>query len=155
MSMVNLPPPPNAAARTMSMVNTAPFAQPWTSEPVMSGGLSVRGLGVGYAASVAPSERSNIGQPSRYRPVSSVYLDGPAPSPLVAQATTARSNTMPILGARETDSVKGKKKSGFFSAMLHSKGSRATLEAPKQADEDEDWSSFARKRRSAMPPGLR
>jgi hypothetical protein len=152
MSMVNLPPPPNAAGRTMSMVNpSAPFAQPWTTEPVMSGASSVRGLGVGYAASVAPSERSNVGQPSRYRPVSSVYLDGAGPSPLVAQATTARSNTLPVL---ETDSVKGRKKSGFFSAMLHSKGSRATLEPPKQ-DEEEDWSSFARKRRSAMPGSLR
>ncbi len=158
MSMVNLPPPPNASNRTMSMVNpSAPFAHPWTTEPVMSGASSVRGLGVGYAPSVAPSERSNVGQPSRYRPVSSVYLDGPSPSPLVASATTARSNTMPIMEARDTDSVKGKKKSGFFSTMLHSKGSRATLEPPKQvaADEEEDWSSFARKRRSAMPPGLR
>jgi hypothetical protein len=157
MSMVNLPPPPNAGGRTMSMVNTAPFAHPWTTEPVMSGAASVRGLGVGYAASVAPSERSNVGQPSRYRPVSSVYLDGPSPSPLVASATTARSNTLPILEGRDTDSVRAKKKSGFFSAMLHPKANRATLEKPKQAaeDEEEDWSSFARKRRSAMPPVLR
>ena len=33
--------------------------------------------------------------------------------------------------------------------------SSSTLDAPKQADEEEDWSSFARKRRSAMPSGLR
>jgi hypothetical protein len=142
----------------MSMVNTAsPFAHPWTTEPVMSSASSARGLGVGYAASVAPSERSNVGQPSRYRPVSSMYLDGPSPSPLVESATT-RSNTMPMMEGREGDSVSGKKRGGFFSAMLHSKGSRATLEAPKlgaSADDEEDWSSFARKRRSAMPSGFR
>jgi hypothetical protein len=158
MSMVNLPPPPHAGARTMSMVNTAaPYAQPWTTEPVMSGASSVRGLGFGYAPSVAPSERSNIGQPSRYRPVSSVYLDGAGPSPLIASATT-RSSTLPMMEARDADSAKGKKKGGFFSGMLHSKGSKApTLDMPKlaTAEEEEDWSSFARKRRSAMPPGLR
>ena len=61
---------------------------------------------------------------------------------------------MPILEARETGLGQGgKKKSGFFSAMLHSKGSRATLEAPKQAEEEEDWSSFARRRQQRDAAG--
>ena len=35
-----------------------------------SGSLNLGGRGPGYAASVAPSERSNVGNASRYRPVS-------------------------------------------------------------------------------------
>ena len=68
------PPPPNQ--RTRSMVNPTP--QPGWQMPnnnrmskapsMMSGALG--GQGPGYASSLAPSERSNVGMPSRYRPVS-------------------------------------------------------------------------------------
>lgn len=56
--------------RAMTMMD--PNSAPWMngggfgSTPSMSGGL---GLG-GYAPSIAPSERSNVGLPGRYRPVS-------------------------------------------------------------------------------------
>ena len=52
--------------RTMSMVqpSSASWIQPMGYAP------SIRVQGDGYAPSIAPSERSNIGLPGRYRPVS-------------------------------------------------------------------------------------
>lgn len=55
--------------RTMSMVQ--PSSDSWI-QPGPVGGYtpSIRAQGMGYAPSIAPSERSNIGLPGRYRPVS-------------------------------------------------------------------------------------
>jgi hypothetical protein len=44
---------------------------------LMSGGVGGGGPGPGYTPSIAPSERSNIGLPGRYRPVSSMNLANP------------------------------------------------------------------------------
>lgn len=51
--------PMTSAGRTMSLLD--PNAAPWRNS---------NGLGGGYTPSIAPSERSNIGLPGRYRPVS-------------------------------------------------------------------------------------
>lgn len=72
--------------RTMSMVQPPPnlgaFAQP---QPGYAG--SIRGGGgMGYTPSIAPSERSNIGLPGRYRPVSQMNL--------LATDNHRRTNTM-------------------------------------------------------------
>jgi hypothetical protein len=56
-------------------------------------GQSIHG-GNGYAPSIAPSERSTVGLPSRYRPVSSAVADPTPPMPLKHQASkTWRSST--------------------------------------------------------------
>jgi hypothetical protein len=145
-SMVNLS-RPQMAPRTMSMINTSsPFAQNWPGppEPLINSAGSVRGLGFdgGYAPSVAPSERSNIGQPSRYRPVTNSHL-GDTGSMITFLA--------PEPPAHEMDSAR-KKKSGFFSAIMHPKGKASDVGG---GEEDEDWSSFAKKRRSAVPSSFR
>ena len=90
MSMQSQPSP-----RTMSMMNPP------------SGGYagSIHGLGLsgnqqgGYAPSIAPSERSTIGQPSRYRPVTVDAGNGSVASentvqPLHTTSGNARSSTM-------------------------------------------------------------
>ncbi|KAH8201670.1 hypothetical protein TruAng_004191 [Truncatella angustata] len=82
---MNLEPPRGADhMRTMSMVQ--PSSASWIQP--MQGGYgapSIRLQGGGYAPSIAPSERSNIGLPGRYRPVSNLTpLDGAG----------SRSNTM-------------------------------------------------------------
>ncbi|KAK7965225.1 hypothetical protein PG996_000420 [Apiospora saccharicola] len=61
----------DSAMRTMSMVQ--PSSSSWI-QPPQAGGFtpSIRIQGAGYAPSIAPSERSNIGLPGRYRPVSSM-----------------------------------------------------------------------------------
>ena len=65
--------------RTMSMVQ--PSSASWVQPPQNPGFTpSIRIQGGGYAPSIAPSERSNIGLPGRYRPVS----HAPSPHPLGA-----------------------------------------------------------------------
>jgi len=103
-------------------------------EGFMSGAASVRGLGLqdnNYAPSVAPSERSNIGQPSRYKPVQSSNLaDG-------GSTITAITTIQPS---------KAEKKKSFLSAIIHpahkGRGKEIAVE-----DDEEDWSNFAMKRR--------
>jgi hypothetical protein len=139
-SMVNLTRPPNAP-RTMSMVNTSsPFAQNWSGpgEPLINSAGSIYNInfdGGGYAPSVAPSERSNVGNPHRYRPVSNLKYD--------TASTVMGVSSRPV--SRGSDAGGKKKKSGFFSALMHPKGKVV------EAEEEEDWSNFAKKRRSAMP----
>jgi hypothetical protein len=69
-SVVDLP-RPESHNRSMSMVHpsSASWIQP---QPQANPGFapSIYVQGVGYAPSIAPSERSNIGLPGRYRPVS-------------------------------------------------------------------------------------
>ncbi|KAI1113603.1 hypothetical protein F5Y14DRAFT_417218 [Nemania sp. NC0429] len=60
--------------RTMSMVQ--PSSASWVQQaPQPNYVPSMHLQGGGYAPSIAPSERSNIGLPGRYRPVSSMGLD--------------------------------------------------------------------------------
>ncbi|KAK2593387.1 hypothetical protein QQS21_008918 [Conoideocrella luteorostrata] len=72
--------------RTMSMVqpSSASFMAPFQHGPP-----SMRGSSAMYAPSIAPSERSNVGLPGRYRPVTQAPA---AASPIPGQHT--RSNTM-------------------------------------------------------------
>jgi hypothetical protein len=61
--------------------NAAPAVRPGSAY-MMSGGsgasiMNGGGPGPGYTPSIAPSERSNIGLPGRYRPVSSMNLQNP------------------------------------------------------------------------------
>ncbi|KAI1356727.1 hypothetical protein F5Y01DRAFT_2644 [Xylaria sp. FL0043] len=60
--------------RTMSMVQ--PSSASWVQHaPQPSYVPSIHVQGGGYAPSIAPSERSNIGLPGRYRPVSSIGFE--------------------------------------------------------------------------------
>lgn len=60
-------PPQHQRAMTMLEPNAAPWMQ---NNPGSSYALSIHAQGNGYAPSIAPSERSNVGLPGRYRPVS-------------------------------------------------------------------------------------
>ncbi|CRK32277.1 hypothetical protein BN1708_018963, partial [Verticillium longisporum] len=53
--------------RTMSMVQ--PSSHSWIQPGAGGYAPSIHAQGAGYAPSIAPSERSNIGLPGRYRPV--------------------------------------------------------------------------------------
>ncbi|KAI3329849.1 hypothetical protein F4824DRAFT_492653 [Ustulina deusta] len=60
--------------RTMSMVQ--PSSASWVQKAPQPNYIpSIHIQGGGYAPSIAPSERSNIGLPGRYRPVSSIGFD--------------------------------------------------------------------------------
>ncbi|KEF53808.1 uncharacterized protein A1O9_10209 [Exophiala aquamarina CBS 119918] len=64
--------PSHVSQRTMSTLN--PGMAPWNSTPSFLPSINLNG---NYAPSIAPSERSNIGLASRYRPVSTM----PEPEP--------------------------------------------------------------------------
>ncbi|OIW34994.1 hypothetical protein CONLIGDRAFT_33581 [Coniochaeta ligniaria NRRL 30616] len=85
-SVVDLP-RPESHSRSMSMVqpSSASWIQP---PPQINPGFapSIHIQGVGYAPSIAPSERSNVGLPGRYRPVSHM--------PAAAGQEIPRSSTM-------------------------------------------------------------
>ncbi|KAH7326607.1 hypothetical protein B0I35DRAFT_139664 [Stachybotrys elegans] len=74
----------DAGMRTMSMVQ--PSSASFLPHPGYAGSIRAPVLPAGYTPSIAPSERSNIGLPGRYRPVSQ------APSQMPVQHQ--RSNTM-------------------------------------------------------------
>ncbi|KAK4459357.1 hypothetical protein QBC42DRAFT_307888 [Cladorrhinum samala] len=75
--------------RTMSMVQ--PSSASWIQPPQHPNfAPSIRLQGGGYTPSIAPSERSNIGLPGRYRPVSHL----PAPHASVAPGNLRTSMTM-------------------------------------------------------------
>ncbi|KAK0737697.1 hypothetical protein B0T21DRAFT_170617 [Apiosordaria backusii] len=101
-SMLDLPTGRGGEAqmRTMSMVQ--PSSASWI-QPMQHAGFapSVMMQGGGYAPSIAPSERSNIGLPGRYRPVSHV----PAPHAPVAPGHLRKSTTMSGAIAQPTISV--------------------------------------------------
>ncbi|KAK1828208.1 hypothetical protein QBC39DRAFT_156321 [Podospora conica] len=66
----------DAQMRTMSMVQ--PSSASWVQMPQPGFAPPVMVQGNGYAPSIAPSERSNIGLPGRYRPVSHMPPPNPA-----------------------------------------------------------------------------
>ncbi|KAI1209089.1 uncharacterized protein F4807DRAFT_109900 [Annulohypoxylon truncatum] len=83
--------------RTMSMVQ--PSSASWLQPPQNGYAPSIRAQGQGYAPSIAPSERSNIGLPGRYRPVSSATM-------LDHGRTSSMSGALPTLHSKLQAEVK-------------------------------------------------
>ena len=125
--------------RAMSMMASTP-SPPWqapgnkrvsVAPSMMSGALG--GPGPGYAPSNAPSERSNVGMPSRYRPVSIAPSDEHASR--VASRTSTLTSGMLLSGDRQSKlSVKP-----------------VSLTPPKKSigsddDDEEGWEEMRKKR---------
>ncbi|KAI0447349.1 hypothetical protein F4803DRAFT_319520 [Xylaria telfairii] len=107
--------------RTMSMVQ--PSSASWIQPPQPNYVPSIHIQGGGYAPSIAPSERSNIGLPGRYRPVSSIGFD-----------KSGRTSTM-----------------GATIPPVHSKLQAETKASPITKDDDDDdddegWAAMKAKR---------
>ncbi|KAF4971057.1 hypothetical protein FSARC_2005 [Fusarium sarcochroum] len=116
----------DAGMRTMSMVQPssgASFMQP-------PGGYagSIHGMPMGYTPSIAPSERSNIGLPGRYRPVSQM------PAPMLPDPHRRTSTMSGALG--RWDEPKGKSTINVISAS--GDGS--------DDDDEEGWEAMKAKR---------
>ncbi|KAH1910202.1 hypothetical protein KXV57_009375 [Aspergillus fumigatus] len=105
-------------------------------------------LGQGYAPSIAPSERSNVGMAPRYRPVSTLQPDhGPAAYPSMARQwndenqrtaspagpLTMKSPSMPSVTVRPV-STDGRPQNESKNAVLDDE------------DEDEGWAELLKKR---------
>ena len=126
--------------RAMSMLNPDGQAQ-WTRSNRSSAAPSIllgnrsqqAGLGPGtsqYAPSIAPSERSNVGQPSRYRPVSTMQPDDRG-----GRASTMGSGA---LLAWDVGQSGEKDKTAATVRMLERK--------PDDEDDEEGWEEMKRKR---------
>ncbi|KAK3394523.1 hypothetical protein B0H63DRAFT_48837 [Podospora didyma] len=120
-SMLDLPSARgDAQFRTMSMVQ--PSSASWIQQPQNPGIMpSILIQGAGYTPSIAPSERSNVGLPPRYRPVSQ------APLPLPVGTGHLR-------------------KSSTMSGALQSSVSVTKLGNTSDDDDEEGWEALKAKR---------
>lgn len=124
--------------RTMSMMTPSTGPQ-WlsngnvrlTAPSIMSGGLG----GQGYAPSIAPSERSNVGMPSRYRPVSIAPMDE-APRP-GSRASTLFSGALQIGNNRQ---------STLGATIRPVPSSRQKGQTISDDDDDEGWEEMKKNR---------
>ncbi|KAI9704245.1 MAG: hypothetical protein M1836_007106 [Candelina mexicana] len=128
--------PPQLNPRAMSMLDpaTAQWNQQRFTTPgyAASGHLQIPGH-QGYASSIAPSERSNVGMPPRYRPVS----------------------TSPVTGSHNAPGMTSTMMSGGLQDWSEKQGSQTTVRAvsPKKAngagsddDDEEGWEQMKQKR---------
>ena len=128
---------PPQQQRAMSMLSTE-MANQWTQRngngnrtslapaPMMSGGL---GPAPGYTPSITPSERSNVGMPLRYRPVSIAPIDE-------TSKTGSRASTMSSATA-----IKALEKGPIPAPTVKA------IKAPSDDDDDEEgWIEMRRKR---------
>jgi hypothetical protein len=122
------PRPPLHQSRTMSMT-PGPRPQPPRTMSMMNYQASMNGFGMPnqvYAPSLAPSERSNIGNPGRYRPVSTIRngTDG---------------------GSTVTPSSPGGTSPAFLSATIHT-GKKANSKPTTDDQDASEWANLALKR---------
>ncbi|KAK3362839.1 hypothetical protein B0T25DRAFT_443518 [Lasiosphaeria hispida] len=91
----------DAQLRTMSMVQ--PSSASWI-QPLQGPSFapSIRLQGGGYAPSIAPSERSNIGLPGRYRPVSHVPPPNPTGPGHVRKSSTMSGSLGPSISVTKS-----------------------------------------------------
>jgi hypothetical protein len=105
------------------------------------------GPGAGYTPSIAPSERSNIGMPSRYRPVSTMNADGGAMMSGGAGRSQSMTSSM-TLQAFTTPAPEEQARNGTIRVIDKPKGAPRIVARAVEPEEDEDqgWSEMAKKR---------
>jgi hypothetical protein len=118
-------PPGSASGRTMSMLD--PNVAPWQQQNFQRNTVYAPSVQIGgYAPSIAPSERSNVGLPGRYRPVSHHP----------AAENKSRASTMPGTLENWIDA-----KPGSATVKLVKKPGNASDE-----DDEEGWEAMRQKR---------
>jgi hypothetical protein len=103
------------------------------------------GPGAGYTPSIAPSERSNIGMPSRYRPVSTMNADGAMMSGGRSQSMTSSMTLQAFTTPQQQHQEQGK---NTIRVIDKPKGAPRIVSRAVEAEEDEDqgWNEMAKKR---------
>ncbi|KAL8324687.1 hypothetical protein RB597_008099 [Gaeumannomyces tritici] len=136
-SVYDMPIRPESHMRSMSMVQ--PSSASWIQPPPNPGyAPSIRIQGAnGYAPSIAPSERSNIGLPGRYRPVSHM----PAPK-------TSASPSLPSpLDHNRMSSMSGALGGGGWDQnRTKSPLQSSAVQASDDEDDEEAWTAMKQKR---------
>ena len=133
--------------RTMSSLTPAMASWNRSSSFGPTTRVSVPGGGPGYTPSIAPSERSNVGLASRYRPVSIAPGDGVRP--MSNRSSTFTSGTVQALW---TNGAAGRRSPGALST-IPSVGGRSSPDkkanakaVPDDDDDDQGWAEMKRKR---------
>jgi hypothetical protein len=105
--------------------------------------MQTGGPGAGYTPSIAPSERSNIGMPSRYRPVSTMNGDSAMMSGGRSQSMTSSLTLQAFTTPGQTEQQKN-----TIRVIDKPKGAPRISSRAVEAEEDEDqgWSEMAKKR---------
>jgi len=160
MTMTNLP-----SQWDPNMNNMMPRASTMSSNLNLPYAGSVYGMNLGptphqgYTPSIAPSERSNIGMPSRYRPVSTMDAANGAPDPASGR-TKSMSSTMfasqqpmsapPPMPLSNTTGNAVKTPKSTIRVIEKPKGAPKSSQLRNAAAEDEDdeegWAELAKKR---------
>lgn len=124
-------------------------AMPATYAP---SGYNVGGPGPGYTPSIAPTERSNVGMPSRYRPVETNGNDNAGrsqsmTSSMTLQAFGNNANRQPSPESRPQTAHENKARSSTVRLIDKPKGAPKVSAKPVADDEDEDgWAEMKKKR---------
>ncbi|KAF2168860.1 hypothetical protein M409DRAFT_52860 [Zasmidium cellare ATCC 36951] len=166
------PQPPNQG-RAMTMMNPPPgwnqasqpgAPRPNSAMPLSNGSYapSVNGLnisgggpGAGYTPSIAPSERSNIGMPSRYRPVTQngeTSRSQSMTSSLTLQAfqnqpaSFQKQQTSPNLPGTPWNAKEVQTPKSTIRIVDKPKGAPKVASRPVDEDEDEGWAEMRKKR---------
>ena len=135
--------------------NIQPQQRPNSYNPLGSYAPSVQGMnmngggpGAGYTPSIAPSERSNIGMPTRYRPVQNA--DGSARSQSMTSSLTLQAfqNQQGGTNMPRPQTSQQEQPKSTIRVIDKAKGVPKSSPKPADADEDEDegWAEMAKKR---------
>ncbi len=151
---ISAPGPPvglqQAQQRAMSMMNptSTPSWQPQGNNrmshapSMMSGALNAPGLG--YAPSMAPSERSNVGLPGRYRPISIAPTDEHGARESSRSSIFASGNLLPEASGRHSRmSTSGDRQSKL---SLRPAVQTPPKKAASDDDDEEGWEEMKQKR---------
>ena len=125
-----------------------------------SSGQSVYGMptpGPGYAPSIAPSERSNVGQPSRYRPVTPAVGINAGINQQTRTSTMSAHTVQGLGGQREFSNAKTRGVSQVRAKSMDGptalqKSTIRAIDKPKHGgggsddDEEEGWAEIQKKR---------
>lgn len=133
--------PPRAGQRTMSSLT--PGMAPWNRPPNSAPRVHISGPGSpGYAASIAPSERSNIGLSARYRPVS--ISPAEAIKPMSNRSSTFTAGTPQPWASN--DAGRRSKSPGAGSTLRPVGGTGRNAKVVDDEDDDEGWREMKQKR---------
>ena len=139
--------------RAMSMTGVGP-SQGWQphganhapiAPSMMNGGL--RRVGTDYAPSITPSERSNVGMPSRYRPISIAPADEfPQKSSGSRTSTFTDGNLQPGSHGRNSRLSTSGDRSQSRLSSLRPASSTPPKKAGSDDDDEEGWEEMKKKR---------
>ncbi|KAJ5166601.1 uncharacterized protein N7482_005382 [Penicillium canariense] len=142
---------PNIDQRTLSLLDPNIAARRGSPMPNLPGGPPFRPHNAGYAASIAPSERSNAGLASRYRPIS-VMGGEPGHAPPLNKPWNDENQHPSSLSVSQ--SHKNLPKSSSLATVTvrpvsrtsQSPAGRKPRNASDEEDEDEGWAELMKKR---------